>query len=356
VRADALISTLARLLEEGAAARVFSGAQGACWIADGRGLAIACAGATRATGGAPIEAETPFDVASLTKLFTASAALRLAARGAIGLDEALGDRLPELAGTAQARATLAQVLAHEAGFTPWAPLYEAVPLELRGTPRGRAALLEALARAPAASAPDGVARYSDLGFIALGVLLERTAGMALDALIELEVARPIGLARTRFGAAHGAAATASCPWRGRTLAGEVHDDNAWTMGGISGHAGLFSTASDVARFAAAWLDALRGEGGFLPPGLAEDAVRRRPSGRGLGFDLKSEAESSAGALMSRDSFGHLGFTGCSLWVDPERGCAVALLTNRVHTDPDLAAIKAFRPRFHDSVLRAFDRL
>jgi serine-type D-Ala-D-Ala carboxypeptidase len=355
VHGDALKDVAVGLLEEGIAARAFSGAQ-AAWRPSSGGRGGVCAGTTRLDGGDCVDAETRFDVASLTKLFTATAALRLAARGAIRLDDRLGAHLPELAGTPQAEATVEQALAHEAGFVPWAPLFEVVPGDLRGTDAGKAAALAALANAPPASAPDGVARYSDLGFIALGAWLERAAGRSLEALVDEEVTRPLGLPRTRFRNGPPAAATAICPWSGADLAGVVHDDNARAMGGVAGHAGLFSTASDVAALGAAWLDALCGDGAFLPRELAIAATARRASGRGLGFDLKSAQDSSAGAAISERAFGHLGFTGCSLWIDPDRRAVIALLTNRVHVGADLDAIKAFRPRFHDAMVRALDRL
>jgi len=346
----------AELLTEGARAGIFSGAQAAWCAGKERRLEVACAGATRTAGGAPIDDGTLFDVASLTKLFTAGAVLRLCERGAIRLDDALAGRLPELTGTPQSRAVLEQVLAHEAGFAPWAPLFESIAPGVRGTDAGRAPLLAALAACPPASSPDGVARYSDLGFIALGVWIERAAGAGLDEVVAAEVTGPLGLSSARFHPTAACAATAKCPWRGRELVGEVHDDNARAMGGVAGHAGIFSTAADVARLGAAWLDALAGAGRWVSRRAAEVATLRRPSGRGLGFDLALEEGSSAGALMGHRTFGHLGFTGCSLWVDPEAECAVALLTNRVHVGEDLAAIRAFRPRFHDALMRAlFER-
>jgi len=133
----------------------------------------------------------------------------------------------------------------------------------------------------------------------------------------------------------------------------VHDDNAWAMGGVAGHAGLFATARDVAGMGAAWLVALEG-GEWLPAELASRAIARRPLGRGLGWDLKSEAGSSAGELMGSRTFGHLGFTGCSLWIDPDRGLSVALLTNRVHPSRHGEGIKELRPVFHDALVGALE--
>lgn len=348
-----LSQKLGELLESGVGRGVSSGA--ACAVADGAGLlARARAGRTDTSGGARVTHDTLFDIASLTKPFTASAALRLAVRNEIGLRASLDALLPKLAGATTGAATLEQLLAHEAGFTAWLPLFEAVPPAERGTEAGRRRIVElALAASPAAL-PGERAIYSDLGFIALGEILERVTGRKPGALIEAEVTGPLGLASvcsshalpsTRF------AATGDCPWRDRVLRGEVHDDNAWSMGGLAGHAGLFATATDVARFGAAWL-MTREEGGWLAADLARLAVRRRPLGRGLGWDLRSPEGSTAGTRFSADSFGHLGFTGCSLWVDPVANVAVALLTNRVCLGRDNDAIRAFRPAFHDGVMEA----
>jgi CubicO group peptidase (beta-lactamase class C family) len=347
----ALFQKLGELLEAGVGRGVSSGA--ACAVADRAGLvARARAGRTDTSGGASVTHDTLFDIASLTKPFTASVALRLAERGEIDLRARLDTLLPRLAGAATGAATLEQLLAHEAGFTAWLPLFEGIPPAERGTEAGRRRIVElALAAAPAAL-PGERAVYSDLGFIALGEILERVTGRGQESLIEAEVTGPLGLASacpshalppSRF------AATEDCPWRGRVLRGEIHDDNAWSMGGLAGHAGLFATATDVARFGAAWLSACE-EGGWLSADLARLAVRRRPLGRGLGWDLRSPEGSTAGSRFSPESFGHLGFTGCSLWVDPVADVAVALLTNRVCFGRDNDAIRAFRPAFHDGVM------
>jgi CubicO group peptidase (beta-lactamase class C family) len=160
---------------------------------------------------------------------------------------------------------------------------------------------------------------------------------------------PLGCGARALSA--GIAATEQCPWRGKLLVGEVHDENAWIMGGVSGHAGLFSTAEELVRFGAAWLAALR-SGHWLTRELATRAIERRPSGRGLGGDLKGAKDSSAGTRLGLRTFGHLGFTGCSLWVDPDLELAVCLLTNRVHPTRENEKIREFRPAFHDVVIDA----
>jgi CubicO group peptidase (beta-lactamase class C family) len=370
------------LLERGVSEGVFCGAQSA-WARRGTPVEGVWAGATRAHG-QPVGPETLFDVASLTKPIVASAALSLVARDALDLRSDIGSLVPQLRGEASGRATLEQLLAHEAGFVDWAPFFEQVEPELCGTRAGGAAIVELACRLEAAAEPGLEARYSDLGFIVLLAILERATGESLDTVVAREVTDPLGLKSARFRAIlrssprersrtdenhrrsscsarlspsyaglhddeASIAATEDCPWRGRVLVGEVHDDNAWAMGGVAGHAGLFANAGDVARFGSAWLDALDGSD-WLPVELASKAVERRPLGRGLGWDLKSVNGSSAGEQMGPRTFGHLGFTGCSLWVDPDAGLSVALLSNRVHPSRDNEAIREFRPAFHDALL------
>jgi CubicO group peptidase (beta-lactamase class C family) len=167
------------------------------------------------------------------------------------------------------------------------------------------------------------------------------------------VIRAVGLDETAFfPAGTGAdpapafARTEQCPWRGRILDGEVHDDNAWAMGGVAGHAGLFSTARDICTFGAAWLASLDGSG-WISRDAAERALTRRPGGRGLGFDAKSPTDSAAGTLCGPRTMGHLGFTGTSIWLDPDRRAVIVLLSNRVHPTRHNEAIRTFRPHFHD---------
>jgi CubicO group peptidase (beta-lactamase class C family) len=150
------------------------------------------------------------------------------------------------------------------------------------------------------------------------------------------------------------APTAECPWRERILCGEVHDDNAWAMGGVAGHAGLFSTARDVHAFATEMIDCYHGRGGLV----SQDTVRKfwtldnsiEGSSWALGWDTPSPEHSSSGRYFSRNSVGHLGFTGCSLWIDPDRELDVVLLSNRVHPNPENNLIREFRPLIHDLVM------
>jgi CubicO group peptidase (beta-lactamase class C family) len=366
---------ITEFLNKGVEDGVFSGAQAAWRAGSGRRIVSVFVGETRVGEGREINSDTLFDIASVTKAFAASAVLRLVDRGVLALESRLDEHMPVLKGLPQGSATLAQLLAHEAGFVPWLPMFEAIPAAKRGAPAAKEAIVNsALTAAPDAN-PGVRALYSDLGFIALSHLVETVSAISFDRVVEREVTGPLEMKSVCFRplsfedplvsssnrAGEGfmpslksIAATEACPWRGRLLQGEVHDDNAWSMGGISGHAGLFATAEDVARLGAAWLDAIH-NGAWISRELARKAVERRSLGRGLGWDLKDLGGSSAGSRMGPRSFGHLGFSGCSLWVDPDTGLSAALNTNRVHMGRDNMKIRDFRPGFHDLLAGGVDR-
>ena len=331
-----------------------------------------------------------FDLASVTKLHVTTALARLADRGELDLDAAAARWLPGFR-PGKEGISLRHLLAHASGLPAWRPLYERVAAD----PVGRAAFLPAPERPPAeelagafcrgrelveaavgaeplVAAPGARAVYSDLGFIALGLVLERVGGVPLHAVVEAEVLRPLGLGDTVFlpgldpaGRAARAggrrfAATRAAPARGgEVLCGAVDDDNAWAMGGVAGHAGLFATAPDVAALGQAWLDALAGRSPWLSAATAGRFVARDAtpgSERALGWDTPSPAGSTLGSRLGRGprgAVGHLGFTGTSLWVDLDAEVACALLTNHVHPGgPDRPRLRAFRARFHDVVAEA----
>ncbi len=342
------------LLADAASRETFSAAQAAFGHPGGPLTTISVG---RSVNG-PADDHTLFDIASLTKLFIATACLRMVADAALRLDDRLDRILSEAAGSPAGAATLEQLLAHEAGLIAWRPLFESIPMGERGTPKGREGIVAAALESPLEAPPGARAVYSDLGYILLGRALERIAERPLDEVIYQRVANPLSLESVRYrrnrgGGRENIAPTERCPWRGRVLAGEVHDDNAWTMGGVAGHAGLFATARDVAAFGQVWLECLDGTG-WLPQNLAIQSVTRRPHGRGLGWDLKSPTGSSCGERFPANAFGHLGFTGCSLWIDPERRLSVALMTNRVHFGRENPKIRAFRPRFHDALFEVLE--
>ncbi len=265
---------------------------------------------------------TAFDLASLTKVFVATAALRTVAAGTLALDTPLVALVPEWRDTAHARVTLRMLLAHTAGMQSGADYRTLLAENVE-----RFALL----REPVAPAGERVI-YSDLGFIALGVVLARASGRSLASVVAATL-KALGCEGTAYqprGETRAdVPATEEDAWRGR-VRGWVHDEKAYLMNGVAGHAGLFGTAADVARLARAYL---RPEGS-LPLPLAREALTEQGADpvlrRGLGWALKTSDANSCGAAMSRTTFGHTGFTGTCLWADPERDLVVVLLTNAVY--------------------------
>jgi CubicO group peptidase (beta-lactamase class C family) len=220
-------------------------------------------------------------------------------------------------------------------------------------------VLEAVASS--ACAVPGVVRYSDLGYILLGEALCMYTHTPLDAVLRAEVLAPLGLAERMHYRGVGAtwrdvsiAPTERCAWRGRVVQGEVHDENAYALGGVCGHAGLFGTARDLAVLAAASLACLDGDAGwFSPERLASMIAPRAGGAHRVGWDARAEggaATPASGSAMGARTFGHLGFTGTSLWCDPDAGLAVALVTNRVHPTRENTGIRALRPAVHDAAM------
>ncbi|HYZ16938.1 MAG TPA: serine hydrolase domain-containing protein [Candidatus Acidoferrum sp.] len=298
----------------------------------------------------PCFVDTRFDLASLTKVFVASVALDAVGRGLLALDAPLVTLVPEWRGQEHEPITLRQLLAHDAGFKSGADYRTLLAKDVEVF-----ALTE-----PLAVPPGEKVIYSDLGFIALGTILARAQRRALA--VELtERLRAWGAASTAYaprGVERAAIpATETDVWRG-TVQGAVHDEKAHLLAGYAGHAGLFGTARDVAALGEWYLGALHGRPTPLDAGLAREAVREQAFDpvlrRGLGWALKTTDENSCGAQMSAATFGHTGFTGTSIWVDPERDLNVVLLTNAVHhgrTD-----IRAIRAAVCDAAIAALDRI
>ncbi|HVH47046.1 MAG TPA: serine hydrolase domain-containing protein [Labilithrix sp.] len=323
-------------------------------------------GAGRASAVDAVEVDPVFDLASLTKPMTAFAFVR---SGILARTDGLGDALEEARGTASERVTLELLLAHRAGLEAHLPLYE--PLLSGGTVE-RTPALRRIADARRADAigpapPEGFAPvYSDLGFALVGEALARAerardAGEVIERLVAAAIGRDdLGTARCLAARSIDFAArvrpTEVVPWRGGVVSGAVHDENAWALTGSggSGHAGMFGTLEAVLAFGGAALDAIdHGTGPLAPaPGHGDLGwlVRPRPGGSlRAGFDGKSETGSSAGERAGPRTFGHLGFTGTSLWIDPDAHAVVAVLTNRVHPTRDNVAIRAARPVIHDAL-------
>jgi len=318
--------------------------------------------------------ETVFDLASLTKpLAAVNAALLLAADGRIVLDDLLERYLPELEHKALGQARLRDLLHHTTGLPAWRPLYAKIApdgrtLRDRSVEKRRSALYEAIHREPLIEPIGTKSIYSDLGFIVLGEILERVSRKSWADLCHGEIFQRLGLDGLFYMAEAGPtggtslrqrvfAATEEDEWRGYLLRGEVHDEHAALMGGVSSHAGLFGTAWAVLQASRLWLAAVRGDTSPLPRRWAREFVARHglaQSSWALGWDTPSRGPggepSSSGSLFTASAFGHLGYTGCSVWMDPERSLIVVLLTNRVHPTRRNDGIRRFRPELHDIVV------
>jgi CubicO group peptidase (beta-lactamase class C family) len=309
-----------------------------------------------------VTATTVYDIASLTKVVaTTAACMLLYQRGLLDLDIPLGELLPGfvVGRSSNERAhhvRLRHLLAHNGGLPGYVELFRTAT-----TP---AALLRACLQLPLEAEPGTRAEYSDPGFILLGKALEVLTGEDLAAFVRNEVFQPLGLVATGFAPSPDAQSLIppteeDTSFRHRRIQGEAQDENAWTLGGVAGHAGLFSNVPDLLSFASWILAPLDSKDLVERPILFERkmidcfAERQGPEGssRALGWDTPS-AESSAGHYFSPKSIGHLGFSGCSLWIDLEADMAVVLLTNRTWPDRQNQAIRNLRPAFHDAVRKA----
>jgi beta-N-acetylhexosaminidase len=304
---------------------------------------------------APVATDTIYDLASLTKIVvTTSMAMILVDEDKLDITKPVSSFLPKFAGGARDRVTVENLLTHSSGLEAVAPLYKEI--------RGKQAYLERIQALPLAYAPGSKSVYSDLGEILLGEILERVAGEPLDAFAKRRILAPLSMRDTGFLPATSLrdriAPTENDPWRGRLLRGEVHDENAYALGGIAPHAGLFGSAPDLARFAQMLLNGgVYDHHRIVSRATLERFTQRSTvpgSSRALGWDTPSPG-SSAGALFSPRSFGHTGFTGTSLWIDPDRQLFVILLTNRVHPNRDNDTLpRVVRGAVADAVIRALD--
>ena len=361
---------LLRLMEVGIASGVFPG--GALLVrVRGKTVHLSFHGRrSLEPPGDPVDAPTCFDLASLTKVLATTPLVLLSIqRGRLELETPVHRVLEEYAGQGRETITVRMLLDHSSGLAAWRPYYEKVRSAggeiWPATVKGKEAVRRMVAAEAPEASPGSRALYSDLNFILLDWILERVNGhptdvlfaewlaepLKLESLFFVDLKSPVKAARARRGRAF--AATERCPWRGRLLIGEVHDENTYAMGGVSGHAGLFGTIRDVAAMADAWLDSFLHSGGFFEQGLATQFWQKSEvpgSTRTLGFDTPSPRVSQAGRLFGPRTVGQLGFTGTSLWIDPDRELIVVLLTNRVHPTRENGTIKQFRPALHERVV------
>jgi len=326
----------------------------------------------------PMRRETIFDIASLTKpLATTTSILLLVDEGAIALDDPVAKVLPSFAERDKEAVTFRQLLTHSAGLKPWRGFHEQLRQReqksfdrLVQTPAGREWIIDRVVRSALVHEPGEAAVYGDLDFIALGAAVETISGQRLDEFCQQRIFGPLGLQDTFFQPLpedgsplqpeperrRRFAATENCAWRGRILWGEVHDPNASAMGGVAGHAGLFSTCDDLMKFGQTWLDVWHGRSDALPREWVRQFSQRQglPSGSdwALGWDTPSQPGSSSGTHLSASSVGHLGFTGTSLWIDLEQEAVLVMLTNRHHLIEKRSKF-GLRAQIHDQVMEAF---
>lgn len=341
--------------ETAIAGKVFSGAQ----IRVGKEMETLFTGCF---GSLSFEAESEkvgedslFDVASLTKpVVTTTLAMNLVEEGKLSLAEPVRTYLPVF--NRSDEILLSHLLNHQSGLPAWEPLFENVKNQNLNQDQIRDIFIEKINQVSPAAEVGGKRIYSDLGFILLGFILEKVSGTSLDKIFEKKIGKSLGLKRSFFNplqvpiSSQEIAATGSCPWRGKTLRGEVHDDNAYVLGGVAGHAGLFSSAKDLEKFIHWFLGVSQGKGQGLSLNTWQRfvGVKIQPK---LGWDTVSRPKSQAGQFFSDQTLGHLAFSGCSLWIDLRDQKYFILNTNRIHPDPNNEAIKVFRPMIHDLLIR-----
>ena len=325
----------------------------------------------------PMREDTIFDVSSLTKPFATSVAMMLMVKEKkIALDDRVTRFFHNFGVHGKTHITFRHLLNHSSGLPAWRAYYKDIlEIERRG---GRINFLSSQAakehvyqeihRERVAIQPGQQAVYSDVGFILLGAALEEVSGMPLDRFCHERIFRPFGLRATGFidlsllrqrrlePVTEMIAPTERCAWRKKILCGEVDDDNAYAMGGVSGHAGLFASAKDLDTLLCRLKECYGNASQAIPPRVVREFWTRDQTVPGstwcLGWDTPSPVGSSAGAHFSPQSVGHLGFTGTSVWLDLERDRHVILLSNRVHPSRDNELIKAFRPFIHDVIAKA----
>ena len=345
----------------------------------------------------PARSDSLFDLASVAKLFTATAFMTLVEAGRVGLDTPVGDVLLEFKGVRPIgptedpltkvpvpadptyagqevdtrQVTFWHLLTHTSGLAAWRSLYrengeagDAVPMPHDVPAEKRARRVAAIHGLYGFAYPPGQHMvYSDLGLILLGEAVARLTGTLLEACVQQRVLEPLGLTHTTYNPlacgvpAERIVPTDFCAWRQRRCIGEVHDENAASLGGVAGHAGLFGTAWEVAVLGQTFLNGgSYGNARILSPDTVTEMTRVHvdfeDNPRGLGWLRRSHGWSSSGRWFSPRSYGHTGFTGTSLWIDPDRALLVVLLTNRVYYGRDSEGIVDFRPRLHDAVAEA----
>jgi len=326
----------------------------------------------------PADTSTIFDLASLTKpLATTIVMMLLVSEKKVCLDERVTRFFPDFGVFGKQEITLRHLLNHSSGLPHWMPYYVNIlksdttgEIDFVPSPAAKQYVFTQIHREKPVSPAGLQGLYSDLGFMVLGEIVEAVSDRTLDLFCEDRIFRPLGLERTFFvdltrsktrrlqAIEEMIAPTEDCPWRKKVLCGEVHDDNAYALGGVAGHAGLFSSARDIHQLLACLNRCLRGSDSFLPQTLVEEFLSRdeavKNSTYALGWDTPSESRSSSGKFFSAHSVGHLGFTGTSIWWDLEKNSHVVLLSNRVHPTRKNEKIREFRPYVHDLIMKTLN--
>jgi len=348
----------------------------------------------------PVTTDSLFDLASVTKVFVESALLTFISDETVTLDTPLTDIVPEFGHLSPRgidggqdpftkeqlpadpqfkdtkvdprHVTLKHLLTHTSGLPPWRDVYNEASDIIPRSPYKNAIIeptrwvkaLRAMTGYPFVGTVGDTIRYSDIGIMLLGEAVARLNNSTLDVAIQDRICKALGLSSVMYNPViNGISLNQIIPteidneWRGRRAWGEVHDENACGVGGVAGHAGLFATAHDVAKFGHAWLSG--DENLNINDALRHNATKEHANGQfrmGLGWMLKAKENSSAGDLFSADSYGHTGFTGTSLWIDPEQEIVAAVLTNRVFHGRDPEGIHTFRRAIHDLIAKGISHL
>jgi CubicO group peptidase (beta-lactamase class C family) len=322
-----------------------------------------------------MEVGTIFDLASLTKpMATTVAIMLLLKEKKLRLDDLVTRVIPMFGVFGKNMTTFRHLLNHSSGLPAWKPFFEEIVknekagrINFVASRAAKNYVYEQIHREKPLHPPGSQCLYSDLGFIILGETVEVLTGNTLDRFCQDRIFKPLALRATGFvdlsqlrthrlhPVEDMIAPTENCPWRKKILCGEVHDDNAYAMGGVAGHAGLFSSARDIHGFLVRMGRCFYGSDDFLPQALVQEFFKKNDSAGSvnfaLGWDTPSSERSASGHKFSSHSVGHLGFTGCSIWWDLERNCHIVLLTNRVHPTRKNEKIKDFRPLIHDEIMK-----
>lgn len=337
-----------------------------------------------AINGAPdsnlMRTDTVFDIAALTNIVaTTTLIMKLVEIGKLKLEDKVARYIQGFGVHGKSGVSIEHLLNHTSGLVHWVPYFEELLKANTGsrmgilTSRGaKEYIVASISRSHLKFEPGSRQVYSELGFILLGHIVETLTGLSLDKAAQRYVFQPLGLKSTSYvdlsmikrRGIHPVtdliAPTEECPWRKRVLCGEVHDDNAWAMGGIAGHSGLFSSARDLHLFAKAMIESYRGESTFLRRETVARFWSRPPQIDGprwcAGWEIPSRDNDLIDTKLAPHGVGHGGFTGCSLWIEPTVGIDIILLTNRIHPSRSNKKIFSFRTELHNAVLDALTGL